>query len=136
MSSPELDTLKKILSLERQKGYNDTAVFGGLDRFLTRWLEGPPAGPAIEIPSRGYASITGTQRKRWVEDTLRLLDTEPGTSTKKNPPPKRRPAPSRPSRRNEPDPAHSLSSPVTVLPRVTATQAGRLQRLGAQPKVS
>ena len=45
MSSPELDTLKKILTLEQQKGYNDTAVVGGLDRFLARWTEGPSAPP-------------------------------------------------------------------------------------------
>jgi len=130
MQHSDLDTLKKILSLEKQKGYKDTAVVGGLDRFLTRWLERPSAGLTIEIPSRGYAHITNTRRKRWVEDTLRVLDTELDTPTKKNPPPKRRSAPSRSSRRNEPDPAHSLSSPITVLPRVTATQAGRLQRLG------
>ena len=130
MSPPELDTLKKILTLERQKGFKDTAVVGGLDRFLTRWLESPPVGPAIELPPRGYARITGTQRKKWVEDTLRVLDTNLDTPIKKIPSPKRRAAPSRSSRRNEPDPAHSLSSPVTVLPRVTVTQASRLQRLG------
>ncbi|MFH1560298.1 MAG: ATP-dependent DNA helicase RecG [Chloroflexota bacterium] len=138
MSSPELDTLKKILSLERQKGYNDTAVVGGLDRFLARWLEKPPAGPsnpgsagpAIEVPTRGYAHITGIERKRWVEDTLKLLEARPDTPVKNVPTPKRRATRPSASRRRETDPAHSLASPVTVLPRVTPNLAGRLKRLG------
>jgi ATP-dependent DNA helicase RecG len=130
MPPSELDTLKKILSLERQKGYNDTAVIGGLDRFLARWLERPPAGPAIELPSQGYARITAIQRKRWVEDTLKLLDAGHDSPVKSVPTPKRRAATSPATRRKEPDPAHSLDSPVTVLPRVTPTLAGKLKRLG------
>jgi hypothetical protein len=29
--------LRKVLELERQKDFTDTAVFGGLDKFLFRW---------------------------------------------------------------------------------------------------
>ena len=32
----KLDSFKRILELERSKGYSDTAVYGGLDRFLER----------------------------------------------------------------------------------------------------
>ena len=138
MLHPELDTLKKILTLERQKGFKDTAVVGGLDRFLARWLEGSPAGssnaeragPAIKIPSRGYAAITSTQRERWVENTLKLLDTKPDSPAKSIPTPKRRAANASASRKKEPDSAHSLASPVTVLPRVTSALAGKIKRLG------
>ena len=130
MLNSELDTLKKILWLERQKGHKDTSVFGGLDLFLARWLEKPSAGPTISIPPRGYASITRVQRKKWVEDTLKLLEAGPDAPARKNRTPKRRAAPTRSPRHREPDPAHSLSSPVAVLSRVTDTQAGRLKRLG------
>ena len=32
-----LATLSNILNLERDKGYTDKSVTGGLDRFLDRW---------------------------------------------------------------------------------------------------
>ena len=34
-----LEQLRKVLALERTKGYADTAVMGGLDRFLSTLLE-------------------------------------------------------------------------------------------------
>ncbi|MDA0987823.1 MAG: ATP-dependent DNA helicase RecG [Chloroflexi bacterium] len=132
MLHPELDTLKKILSLERQREYADTVVVGGLDRFLARWLDGPSASPSIKLPSPDYASITSVQRKRWVEDTLKLLDYGPDTPVKSTPTPKRKAARSVPSLQREPEPdtSHSLSSPITVLPRVTPAQASKFKRLG------
>jgi len=38
-----IESLRKILELEREKGYTDSAVIGGLDRFLHRW-----SGQAME----------------------------------------------------------------------------------------
>ena len=43
MTSPlNTESLHKILELEHQKGYADSAVFGGLDKFLRNW-----AGQAV-----------------------------------------------------------------------------------------
>ncbi|GAI98495.1 unnamed protein product [marine sediment metagenome] len=43
MTSPlNTESLRKILKLEHRKGYADSAVFGGLDKFLKNW-----AGQAI-----------------------------------------------------------------------------------------
>jgi len=132
MQHSDLDILKKILSLEKQKGFNDTTVFGGLDRFLTRRLEKPSVVPVIDIPSRAYADMTGAQRKRWIEGTLKLLDAAPKSPVKTIADHKQRAMPSRSSRSKKqgPDTGKSLSSHVTVLPRVTYTQAARLKRLG------
>jgi ATP-dependent DNA helicase RecG len=132
MQHSDLDILKKILSLEKQKGFNDTTVFGGLDRFLTRRLEKPSIVPVIDIPSRAYADMTGAQRKRWIEGTLKLLDAAPKSPVKTIADHKQRAMPSRSSRSKKqgPDTGKSLSSHVTVLPRVTYTQAARLKRLG------
>jgi len=49
--TPSLNTesLRKILELECRKGYTDSTVFGGLDKFLRNW-----AGQAI-------ASVTDPQ---------------------------------------------------------------------------
>ena len=128
MLHPEFNTLKKILSLEREKGYKDTAVFGGLDRFLAVWLEKSPGGQIIHSPSLGYASITITERKKWIDDTLKLLDPKTNTIKKTLPAPKREPE----SSTAKPMPEHSLSSSVTVLPRVTTSLAGRLSRIGVK----
>jgi len=63
-------TLRKILTLEREKGYRDAAVFGGLDRYLER--------QAGDLPERfataSYAALDTAQREEWVGDVLRWLD--------------------------------------------------------------
>jgi ATP-dependent DNA helicase RecG len=63
-------TLRKILTLEREKGYRDVAVFGGLDRYLER--------QGGDLPERfaatSYAALDITQREEWVHDILRWLD--------------------------------------------------------------
>jgi ATP-dependent DNA helicase RecG len=65
-------TLRKILALEREKGYRDVAVVGGLDRYLER--------QAGELPDRfaatNYATLDAAQREEWVNDILRWLDGE------------------------------------------------------------
>ncbi len=129
MLHPELNTLRKILSLERQKGYADTAVVGGLDRFLAGRLEKLPDDPPIRLPRQGYASITGAQRRRWVEDTLKLLgaEQEPNAKAAGASAPRRTAAA---SRRREPEQSPTLDSPVAALPRVTPALAGKLKRLG------
>ncbi|MBI2856469.1 MAG: DNA helicase RecG, partial [Chloroflexi bacterium] len=131
MASPDLDTLKKILSLERQKGCNDTAVMGGLDRFLSRWTEGLP----VALPSEGYAALSDIQRRRWLEESLRLIDASaslpvPRVATARK---LARSTSSRTVTRRNAAPEHvSLASAVTALPRVTPALAGKLKRLGVQ----
>ena len=38
---PEIDvsSLRKILELEQKKGYSDSTVFGGLDKFIRQWAD-------------------------------------------------------------------------------------------------
>ena len=134
MSSAELDTLKKILTLERQKGHRDTAVVGGMDRFLVRWLEGPGQDAPIRLPRTGYTRLSESQRKKWVEATLNSL--EEGHAVSKKTPVSRRAVQAPSNRPRSPKSGTvaslSLSSPVTVLPRVSSTVAGRLKRLDVQ----
>ena len=70
--------LRKVLNLEHDKNYADSAVFGGLDRFLTRWSS--QFKPHISNPnmlkrfkklsSINYASLDEKQRQRQVENIL------------------------------------------------------------------
>ncbi|TES84858.1 MAG: DNA helicase RecG, partial [Dehalococcoidia bacterium] len=78
-----IESLRKILELEREKGYTDSAVIGGLDRFLHRW-----AGQAIEsitspellsqfrrlrLDDSKYAAMTQPHRRRWIEEIIGFL---------------------------------------------------------------
>ena len=38
---PDIDitSLRKILELEQKKGYSDSSVFGGLDKFMYNWVQ-------------------------------------------------------------------------------------------------
>ena len=125
MSSTDLDTLRKVLALERQKGHKDTAVVGGLDRFLARWGERSPGESPLKPLRGGYARTSLATRKRWLDESLTLLDggTAPLAAVPKKP--RTRTAPGK--ARTEPP---TLQSPVTVLPRVTANTATKLGRLG------
>ena len=54
----DLATLRKILELERSKGYGDSAVLGGLDRYLQRWASELPQNVLPTI----YAGLDIEQR--------------------------------------------------------------------------
>ncbi|HCP60452.1 MAG TPA: hypothetical protein DIT43_02645, partial [Dehalococcoidia bacterium] len=74
------EPLRKILELERQKGYADSAVIGGLDRFLRNWsgqVIGLITSPQLlrhfrklQLADSSYASWSREQRKQWVDSVL------------------------------------------------------------------
>ncbi len=76
------EALRKVLSLEEKRGYNDTAVFGGLDKFLRNWSG--PAAEALPVASLvkrfrqlfslNYASMDAEKRRAWARDVLSFLD--------------------------------------------------------------
>ncbi len=153
MPDAELAALRKILTLERQKGCRDTAVIGGLDRFLARWSERLSEQPPIPVPRRGYAALSAEQRSRWLDEAMTLIGGDDGapaapasrrsapprqSSATPAPPATRRSAASRKRAaggesqerpRNKEDEL-SLTSSVEALPRVTPAIATRLKKLG------
>ena len=66
----DLATLRKILELEREKGYRDVAVLGGLDRYLERQAGAFPD----RFTATSYAALDAAQREEWANDILRWLD--------------------------------------------------------------
>ena len=73
--------LRKILELERSKGYLDAAVIGGLDRFLGNWA-GQVSGAITNrqllshfqrVVRSSYAAMTTSQRENWIGNMLDLL---------------------------------------------------------------
>src|SRR4030042_3013857 len=101
------ESLRKVLDLEKRRGYADTAVFGGLDKFLHNWSAG--AGESIANPhllakfqklfKASYATMSTEQRTEWAKDVLGLLDElenrdkKPAAAAKSLPVKKKAPAP-------------------------------------------
>ena len=63
----KLRTLANILRLERQQGFRDRAVMGGLDAFIRRWRGELGAAASSGV---AYADMDAEQRRRWADDTL------------------------------------------------------------------
>jgi len=134
-----VEGLRKVLELERAKGFADTAVIGGLDSFLRRLVKGnrSTAGAHLRaalgaLPARGYAGLTPSERRRWVEGLLAA----PANGPKAAP---RRPAAPSPARARLSAPASAsavggvtLDSSIEVLKGASRTTAARLARLGVR----
>ena len=89
------EALPKILALEESKGFADTAVSGGIRRFVARWqpelrafLAGNPA-LAAQLIDQPYQDLSPEQRRQWVAGWQRALDAPGG-------PPAEPPTPSYP----------------------------------------
>ena len=84
----QLGPFRKMLELEGARGYNDTAVIGGLDRFLERRrpdLIATSGHPNFaELLMVSYASMSPSQRREWVGNLLAVLeDSTPKDSSTK-----------------------------------------------------
>ncbi len=140
----KVESLRKVLELECEKGYADTAVIGGLDKFLRRW-----AGQALEsittprlmthirrlrLDDPRYASLNQQQRQKWIADIFAFLESIKTEKDAEKPPPKRA-APPAPRRRVAAAPeatGQSLDLPITSLKGVSTAMAAKFKRLGVQ----
>lgn len=138
------EPLRKILELECKKGYVDSAVIGGLDRFLRNW-----AGQAIEsittphltsrfnklrLVNSNYASLTKEQRKEWVNSVLDFLaEVEHGEREKgeTNPVPVVSKPPSS-ARRQRTAVNQSIDSPITFIKGISSSLATKFNKLGVK----
>ena len=139
-----VEPLRKILELEYKKGYVDSAVIGGLDRFLRNW-----AGQAIEsitnpqllnrfhklhLANPDYTSLTKQQRKDWVKGVLDFLAEVEGGEAEKG---KAKPTPiisRQPStvRRQTTVVNQSIDSPITIIRGISSSLATKFSRLGVR----
>ena len=72
--------LRRVFELERERGYDNKAVMGGLDRMLIQMIEdglltaASPLGQRFkQLPRSGYRSLDDEERKSWIEGTIRAL---------------------------------------------------------------
>ena len=132
-TSSKRESLSKILRQESTSGFQDSTVFGGLDRFLQRWANElrPELG---EFSS--YSVLTPQQRQQWADRVLATLEdsvqdgagvvTKGRKAVKPSRPtsPTRRPAGQKPRRQI------SLGDDVTRLRGVSKQNPSKLKRLG------
>ena len=144
-----VEPLLKILVLEQKKGYSDSAVFGGLDRFLHRWTAQAVESVAdplllrrfheLNLVDSDYASMNRQQRKGWISDIHAFVsDLEsriaagsgtPETAQKLTRRVKSTPKP----RRIASDLAvNSLDSPITVVKGISYSLAAKFGKLGVK----
>ena len=153
-SAFDLQSFRKVLELERSKGYADGSVIGGLDGYLKRWapdlaslLGDPGLAPRLAEPQ--YRKANPARRERLVARLLELIDGASDWSVEAEPvaeetsdPPQEQEAASAPQTKattrtksketpsNKPN--ASLDSPVTLLRGINSRTAARLKRLDVE----
>jgi len=117
-----LGHLRRVLELEKEKGFTNAAVVGGLDAYLRRFLQQNPLPPGHRLlqvvgalPPGGYSALHPIQRRRVVEALLKALQA---------------PMPRRRGKAAHTFEALAPSSPVTRLRGVSRGYAHKLGRLG------
>jgi len=136
--------LRKILELERQKGYSNSAVIGGLDKFFSGWASqamGSLTNPrllarfrGLRLTDPGYASLSRAQREEWVRKMLGFLDgLEP--LQKETGAVRRAPLaadlPPKPPKQRAVG-SQSIDQPITVVRGISSSLATKLNRLGVK----
>jgi ATP-dependent DNA helicase RecG len=135
--------LRKILELEHQKGYLNSAVIGGLDKFLHRWaaqaidsITNPQLQAqfhSLRLINSSYDSLTEAQRKEWLKEVLTFLAEleRPDREREKIrlPQPLSQPAPKPKSRKPM---SQSVDSPVTVVKGISSSLATKFNKLGVR----
>ncbi len=136
--------LRKILELEHQRGYEDSAVIGGLDKFLGNWaIQAAESITSSQLLSRfhqlglakpDYASRTGQQRREWVSNVLNwLADAGPETAeTGKAKPARVTRRPSATRKAQGIAASQSLDSPITVIKGISSTMESKFNKLGVK----
>ena len=136
----EHDTLRRILELEKAKGYDDSAVIGGLDKFLLRWSERVKQNisqPKLLrrfnqlVPAKpGYATWDSSKRREWSAQLLSLLAEIESASEA---PPKAKSSPVEkklPVRKASSPSGRWQDAPLTTVKGINVATAARFNRMG------
>jgi len=128
--------LRKVLELERKKNYSDSAVFGGLDRFLAKWTsqtEGKITDPALlkrfkKLPDISYSSLDKQQREKQIKNILSFTaEFEQITPEKRGVEPSLKKLSSPKQKITTAD--SSIDSPITILKGISSSLATRFGKL-------
>jgi ATP-dependent DNA helicase RecG len=136
-----IDSLRNILELERRRGYTDKAVIGGLDKYLHKQagqirqsINNPQlldGFDELNLANSTYGAFGVDERKRWMANVLRWLDTLEETAKKKS---RQKPVVGRKKAAAEPRQKRKegLDSPVTAIKGVALSVANKLGKLNVR----
>lgn len=134
----DIGPLRKILELEKSKGCTDTAVIGGLDRYLQQCIKDAQRGRnaaspqlhSVQLPNTSYATLTQEQRKQWVQGVLaQIAEVDAVTAGKIH---KHSPGAVRYERQSSDTTTISLESPITALKGISKALTTRFDKLGVK----
>lgn len=122
----KIEALIKILDLEKAKGYPDSAVIGGLDRYLETNLKKMGSRNFVSGicgPGFSYAGLTTDERREWAENArLRLTEElNPGEKSARK---------TGPARESRPSLDNSLDLPIGTLRGVGSAAEAKFKKLG------
>ncbi len=152
---PWLDPLRNILKLEQSRGFDNTAVVGGLDKFLQHWADDLQSHlQELELvgylSQSSYAAMPPEQRRQWSDQWLRLLAGEESSASDLTPltpdvasptaqpddaaysdrtPEANQETEARSSKFRSPPPSLTVDAPVNMLQGVDTKLSQKLQRL-------
>ena len=142
-------SFKKVLSLEREQGYANKSVVGGLDKLLNRWQQ-TVSQSSVEkelfrllqnqqLMGIPYADLSLESRLRWVEravgcfeDAEKIAQTHAKSSQKEQIATalSKKPNPKLSSQKRSSDKKLSPDDPITSLRSINRTASNALARLG------
>ncbi|MDO8567568.1 MAG: ATP-dependent DNA helicase RecG, partial [Dehalococcoidales bacterium] len=131
--------LRKIIELEQKKGYLDSAVIGGLDRFLQNrnsageTITGPQLLKRFRklVDGSSYATMPKPQRKEWATKLLKLLDEADADRKSTAEAPKKSPKRVAKPVTNQ-QTGDSLDAPITVIKGISTGLSARFAKLGVK----
>ena len=145
---PDIDfiSLRKILELEQKKGYSNSAVFGGLDKFIRQWANKTSEAIAdhpllmkfqkLHLTDSKYASLTLKQRQGWIKNILDFVSELENSKTTSPKPVAdvvvKSPKPPVKSKTNKMMAGQSLDASITTIKGISTNLAGKFGKLGVK----
>ncbi len=138
--NPALEKLTKVLRLEAARGYDNGAVFGGLDRLLGFWQQEARQAGVPEALIRNlvtgladYPTMPPAQRREALQRALAALEGPHLSDEPSAPKVRRRISRNKPPLRGRDARSHAaLDAPLTSLPGIGPKTAKTLARLGLE----
>jgi ATP-dependent DNA helicase RecG len=123
-----VERFRKILELERKKEFQDTAVAGGLDRFLSNFASDLLDAGVLavrRIQQRSYRAMTQEERRAWVDEVLAGAPSVPSQSS-----PGGQPSAASPASTQRASISSELERPITVLSGMGSQLAAKFHNMG------
>jgi ATP-dependent DNA helicase RecG len=140
----DVDSLRKILELEQKKGYSDSTVIGGLDKFLRQWAEKAIQGitdrsqlakfQKLHLRESNYASLAIKERQEWIKNILQFAIELEHSKTEKPAPIQKITAKSEKTKLKPKTPpitsGQSLDASITIIKGISTNLSARFGKLG------